>query len=97
MLVQGLVEALVPRRIDRALLGQSRDGVALWQALATLEVAGKLAGWLEHPRHWLGARWRGLLPWLCRASLEPPGAPRGGAGAELGHRWGGEGPLYQCR
>ena len=89
MLVQGLVEALVPRRIDRALLGQSRDGVALWQALATLEAAGKLAGWLEQPRQWLGARWQGLLPWLCRAAWSRQARPKEAQGPSSGTAGGG--------
>ena len=41
-------------------------------------------GSLEHPRQWLGAQWAGLFLGVP-SRPEPPGAPRGGAGAELGH------------
>eukprot|EP00964_Phaeocystis_antarctica_P111621 scaffold75958_cov45-Phaeocystis_antarctica.AAC.1 len=43
---------------------------------------------LEHPRQWLGSQWAGLF--LGAPSRpEPPGAPRGGTGAELGRCEGG--------
>ena len=45
-------------------------------------------GSLEHPRQWLGAQWRGLFLGVPSCP-EPPGAPLGGTGAELGHRQGG--------
>eukprot|EP00964_Phaeocystis_antarctica_P006186 scaffold3367_cov52-Phaeocystis_antarctica.AAC.2 len=45
-------------------------------------------GSLEHPRQWLGAQWRGLTLGVPSCP-EPPGAPLGGTGAELGHRQGG--------
>ena len=45
-------------------------------------------GSLEPPRPWRGARWLGLALGVPSCP-EPPGAPRGGAGAELGHRQGG--------
>ena len=41
-------------------------------------------GSLEHLRRWLGAQWLGLTPGVP-SRPEPPGAPRGGRGAELGH------------
>ena len=45
-------------------------------------------GSLEPPRRWLGAPW--LDPTLGVPSCpEPPGAPRGGTGGELGHCEGG--------
>ena len=51
------------------------------------EISGLGGGWLEQPRRWRSAQWRGLFPW------EPPRAARRaqsrGAGAELGHCLGG--------
>ena len=40
------------------------------------------AGWLEQPRPWLETQWPGLFLGVS-SRLEPPGAPWGGAGAEL--------------
>ena len=45
-------------------------------------------GSLEHPRQWLGAQWIGLTLEVPSCP-EPPGAPLGGTGAELGHCQGG--------
>ena len=47
------------------------------------DIGGFEGGQLEHPRQWLGARWADLFLGVLRCP-EPPGAPRGGAGAELG-------------
>ena len=46
------------------------------------EMGGFGGGSLEHPRQWLGSQWAGLF--LEVPSYPPPGAPRGGSGAELG-------------
>ena len=32
------------------------------------EIGGFEAGWLEHPRQWLGTQWPGLTLRVCRAS-----------------------------
>eukprot|EP00964_Phaeocystis_antarctica_P090856 scaffold58190_cov64-Phaeocystis_antarctica.AAC.2 len=45
-------------------------------------------GSLEHPRQWLGAQWPDLTLGVPSCP-EPPGAPLGGTGAELGHCQGG--------
>ena len=52
------------------------------------EIGGFGGGELGHPRHWLGAQWVGLFLGV-QSCPEPPGAPWGGAGAELGHCQGG--------
>ena len=31
-------------------------------------IGGFGGGWLEQPRHWLGAQWAGLSSWECRAA-----------------------------
>ena len=47
------------------------------------------AGWLVQPRQWLGVQWVGLFLGVPNHCPEPPGAPRGGAAAELGQCQGG--------
>ena len=48
-------------------------------------IGGFGSGWIERLRQWLGAQWTGLALGVSSCP-EPPGAPWGGAGAELG-RW----------
>ena len=39
------------------------------------EIGGFGGGLLEHPRQWLGAQWRGLFPWECRAAQSRQARP----------------------
>ena len=52
------------------------------------ETGGFGGGSLEQPRRWLGAQWAGLFLGVPSCP-GPPGAPLGGAGAELGRCPGG--------
>jgi hypothetical protein len=60
--------------------GGEWDGLGLGFGLGG-GVGGFGGGSLEHPRQWLGIRWRGLSPWECQAAPSRQACPAAVRGA----------------